>query len=211
MLYISLLTVFSLWACRYRYSQCSGGHITTESDGLQRKRPGSEASQAHRAPPRDLCMNWIPSRRWQDSHRAPGGFHWSYSHGLSTKGHIVNNRKACKNWVWMLFDSGEEMYPLALVVPFFPGCMRWKTSSTCSSCPLCVYVGPDEPGKQELETCRLTVKMSFSTTALVGHLQWVLAGFFHFHAMWLCISRAPLVCHAVCHIDRDKKTLVLHH
>ncbi|KAM8859451.1 attractin-like protein 1 isoform 5-T5 [Spinachia spinachia] len=46
---------------RHRYCQCSGRHITTASDGLQGKRPWSEAPKKHCASPRNLCINRNPS------------------------------------------------------------------------------------------------------------------------------------------------------
>lgn len=116
-IYTQYFSLFSLWVSRYCYSQCSGGHITTASDRLQRKRPGSEAPQTHRAPPRDLRMNRTPSTRRQHINWARGKFQWSYSHWLQWEGHTVNKReRGCKTKKtgWMVFDSsseGEEMFP----------------------------------------------------------------------------------------------------
>lgn len=111
-IYTQYFSLFSLWVSRYCYSQCSGGHITTASDRLQRKRPGSEAPQTHRAPPRDLCMNRTPSTRRQHINWARGKFQWSYSHWLQWEGHTVNKReRGCKKKKlvgWFLIAALKE-------------------------------------------------------------------------------------------------------
>lgn len=110
LLYMCLLTLSSLWTCRYCYSQCTGGHITTTSNGPQRTRPWSEAPQTHRAPSRDLCMNWITS-----TGDTVTGFIW--------KGNTVNTTHSlltlCVDVTTV--SMGTHIGKDELVVPLFPG------------------------------------------------------------------------------------------
>lgn len=103
---IALLTVCSVWVFRYSHSQCSGRHIPTAGDRLQRERPGSQAPQTHRASPRDLCMNWMPLTWRLHIHCAPGG--------RESEGH-----KACRNWFSLdnRHQTGKEK---VFVVPDLP-------------------------------------------------------------------------------------------
>ena len=59
---VNSLVFLCFLVSRYRHSQRPGGRIATASDGLQGPRPRTQASQTHRAPSRDVCMNWMMTR-----------------------------------------------------------------------------------------------------------------------------------------------------
>lgn len=208
--YISLLTFFSLCTSRYCYSQCSGGHITTASDGLQRKRPGSEAPQTHHAPPRDLCMNWMPSTRWQHIHR----LHWRYSlwgkyctqtakpakklddvwpsSGMDGTGDVTNASSTVtqteeKQNLWSL-SSMDQMENLSINMLFLSLVLLLMSQENKKLEPLLQIVH---------EKC-----VCFTTRA---------DRLFHFYAMWLCVSRALLVSLSCGLPYWQRQTLVLHH
>lgn len=195
------MTLFCLWDSRYRHSQCSGGHVTAASDGLERESPGSEAPQTHCAPSRDLRLNYVPSTRYNHIQYVQRGISLdTLLLTLDTMENCEHKGKACKkNRVgWSLivkwFGKRTDMdwsiqmgrnYSLhrhpkvvnGTCSPFLP----WTRYKVFVIVP-CLYIFGEVLANWEWE-CVSPPQLCSE----ICHEE--LADLFHFHAMWFCLSR----------------------